>query len=767
MVQKIEGSQRDFSYGEIDIALKRNDEHPARRAGLRQMQNVRILNSGSIQNRSGRRALFPTSNSVTRIEKFTISAGNNFKIGFGPNVLQIINEAGSVVATFINQGGTSNLLPWSTVADIQQIVYAVLDQSIYITFGHAMRPQIVTWDGVSTWSIASYTELSIGNQKRTAFYRISPKGITIQPSLQSGSITLTSSAALFTAAWVGTRIEWLGRQITITSFTDSQHVGASVDESLPGNQVLTFGTDPATFYAVGDEVIGATSGAKGIVVSMISGPNTIVVQLLPNNTITQGNPFTSPGAFAFVNTETVVGPGGGEALTGASVINNDPQPVDNWTNEVMNSLQGYPASCFVDQFRLGFCNFPTVSGGIMWSAIDSPTDMYVDASGDNAIFEIVPADAQVYYVVPGAESSEFIFCDTKLYYVPISPANPLKPGSVSFQVLSGDGCAQVHPRFAQEVLLYANAGSNSMMAIVATGAYYRPFNTKNLAEFHSHLFSGITAIAIPTADAQFNERYAYVLNSDGTLVVGKYNLGDLGSDVPKVGWGPWSGGGSIDWISAWNGEVYFTSAYFGAGICERLDDTLYLDCGLPVNSAPAPFAPAAGKGPLWFIPSQSVTLMDQGTRMMGTYQIDANGNIVPQFNGGENLKASTLVAGQPWTAIAEPFCPEANPGTDIGQRLFKRRISRFAAAVVNSTGFLMARLFSGPITPNSPALGTIIGTRRIPAWNVGDNPTLPPPLREDVEAWRPLGYAFDPRAAVIKDTPGPLLIEELGMEASV
>ncbi len=36
---------------------------------------------------------------------------------------------------------------------------------------------------------------------------------------------------------------------------------------------------------------------------------------------------------------------------------------------------------------------------------------------------------------------------------------------------------------------------------------------------------------------------------------------------------------------------------------------------------------------LQFIPSQSVTLMDQ-TRMMGTYQIDANGNINPQSNAG-------------------------------------------------------------------------------------------------------------------------------------
>jgi hypothetical protein len=51
----------------------------------------------------------------------------------------------------------------------------------------------------------------------------------------------------------------------------------------------------------------------------------------------------------------------------------------------------------------------------------------------------------------------------------------------------------VQPRLSQEAILYANAGQNSVMAIIATGAYLRPFNTKNLSDFHSHLFKSIQA----------------------------------------------------------------------------------------------------------------------------------------------------------------------------------------------------------------------------------------------------------------------------------
>ena len=223
----------------------------------------------------------------------------------------------------------------------------------------------------------------------------------------------------------------------------------------------------------------------------------------------------------------------------------------------------------------------------------------------------------------------------------------------------------------------------------------------------------------------------------------------------------------VQWIGALGSDVLFSSTYGAVSVVEIMDPTQYLDSAFFVNAPPATLTPPGGKGPLWFAPSTSVTLMDQGTRMMGTYQIDANGFIIPQFNDGENLAAATLVAGQPWTGIMEPFADDAQSGQDMHQRMLPRRISYFSAYVVNSTGFALAKLFSAKLTPTSPALGTVMNIRRVPAWNQGDNPILPPPLRETVEEWRPSGYSYDPRVAIIKDTPGPLEIQELGMEISI
>lgn len=761
MPRQIEGSQTDFSAGEVDLALKRADDHPARKAGLRQMANMRILNSGGIQNRSGRTALFQVPNTI-RIEKITMTAGNNFELAFAANTLKIYNSAGVLVATFASMGGGAQL-PW-TAPTIYRIIYCQIGLSIYMTY-LGMKPQVVTWDGVATWSIADYTELVSGGQKRTLFYRISPQGIQIQPGAQTGAgVSLISDTPLFKIGHVGTRIRFVGRQMLITAVADSTHATVTIEESLPGTQVLTFLVDPTGTFGVGDEVIGSVSLSKGLVSSINSGAKQITVQLLT----TAESQFLG-GVVAFVNADTIAGPAGSLALTSNVSAIGAPALCQVWDEEVMNGLQGYPQSCFTDQFRLGFCDFQTVPGGVAWSAINSPTDLYVVGATQpsGAIFELTPDKVEVLYVVAGPESSEFVFCNKKIYYIKIDVANPLKPGSVSFQTLSSDGCAQVQPRPSQELILYVNAGGNSVMAVTAPGAYYRPFNSVNLCDYHSHLFNNIVCIAVPTADGTFNERYAYVLNGDGSISVGKYTLKD-GQMAGTVGWGPWTGSGVITWISALAADVLFTSGYFGGfTVCEVLDDTRYLDVSVMVNNLPAAFTPPAGRGPLWWAASQSVALMDQGTRSMGTYQVDANGFIIPQNNGGENLASPSLVAGLSWSAVVEPFAPNAQSGTDMHQRMELRQFSKLAVYVIHSTGLLFAQLFSSKQTRASPPLGTIMSQRRVPAYNMDDDTTLPPTLRETVESWTPPGSSFDPRVAIIHDTPGPLQILEFAMEVSI
>jgi hypothetical protein len=603
----------------------------------------------------------------------------------------------------------------------------------------------------------------------------------------SQTLALSSSAGVFN----------LGNEIEGAT-TGAIGIVTAVTTSGGSKQQQLYLAPTRLGFSIGTTITGITSGATGTYLgsSIVGGLMTITVQLLTTTVfgvehINPGNiPLIGVSAVGSTNdlvvqllqnatgnviefaAETIAGPSGSGVVSGTT--NGNPQAIDVWNNEVMNGYYGWPLSVFYDQNRLGFCNFPSVPSGIGWSAIGLPSDMLPLAQPDNAIFELTPSKSQVLFVQPGMESSEFVFCDNVVFYIPITVTNPLVPGSVAFNQLSAQGCAaNVQPRAAEQTIIYVKAGSTMIGAVQAPGAYYRPYVIDFVSEFHSHLFTASPpiALAIPPAPNQFEELYAYVLLANGTLVVGKYGirqgLMDIGPDnKPKVGWLPWSGAGTVSWVSALNSDMLFTTVYGSVGVVEILDNNQYVDGALFVNNLPAPFAPPGGKGPLYNFPgpNSSVMLIDQGTRVMGTYKTDANGNIIPQFLDGENLTSAQLVAGQPWTATLEPFPPDAPPGQSVHQRMFKRRVSRMATYVSNSTGFLFARLFSGPITPTSPALGTVMNNYRVTTYNQGDVVTNPPPLREQAYRWRPLGRSFDPRVAIIKDSPGPVILHEIGLE---
>ena len=804
-IPKIIGAQRDFSAGELDLSMKRADENPMMKIGARQLSNFNILCSGAAANRPGRRALFLEAG---RVEKVLMSPGNIFYLVFGVGYLRVYNAAGARVFNSTTLGGGSTAVPWTstTIANVSFVVAPGANYAAYIAFADGAPnnpPQVLSWDGVSqtsTWTLATYAEaIAESDQKRTFFYRISPQNVTLQPSAASGNIDITFSSAVLVAGMVGTRMAYCGRQILITAVTlsdystptssPSQYGTATCEEVLPGSQICSttdlngVSTDPASAFSIGDAVVGSLSGAHGIVTAINSSAKTMQIQLYSGE---------SGGAIPFIyggtisTSDQIVGPGG-SLVFNTPYSSAGPQAVALWDEELMNIFRGYPSAVFYDQSRLGFCNFPVLPSAIGWSAIGLPFDLFAVALGaivtaSSAILELVPGKSQALFVQPGMESSEFVFCDNAIYYIPITVQNPLKPGSVAFNLLNSDGCLpNVRPQPIQQSILYMKAGGARVGAVQAPGAYYRPYVVDDVSEFHSHLFLASPAIAIaaPSAPAQSEETYAYILLANGSIVMAKYNIRqgliDIGPDnKPKMGWLPWNGAGNVTWISAQQSDLVFTSTYQPTGaaavsVAEALDYTQNLDCAISVASPPAPFV-TSGKGPLYFLAGGSVTLFD-GARPMGTYQIDANGNIIAQFNGGENLSSATLVVGQPWTAILEPFIPDAPPGQSVHQRMFKRRVSRMAVYVSNSSGFDMARLFSGPITPttaaDSLALGTVMNRCRIPAWNIGDNVEVAPPLREQAYRWRPLGRSYDPRVAVIKQTPGPLTVHEIGLEASV
>jgi hypothetical protein len=755
MPVQIVTAQRDFSAGQVDPNVKRNEDHPAYKTGLRQAINARQLNTKGLANRFGRSAQFFDG---PRVEEILMGPGFPFLLCFAAGQLQLRQTNGTVVFTATG-------LPW-TAANVSQIVWCILQSQLFITFP-GMQPRVITWTvNTSTFAIALYNVLVLGTQKRAPFYRIAPHDITLLPGIAgSGAggvgISLTFSADVLDPGMVGTYIRYIDREILITSVTDAQHGSGTVMETLfAAVQVNTnSGQDIRTIASVGDVVIGAVSGSKMQIVSF-GGPTNFTAQLLN-------------GTYPLVGSaDALVSPGG--SLGTATAVTPEPsQAVVEWDQEVINAFQGWPASCFADQQRLGLCNIPRVPSGVIWSAIGSPFDLYIPSLGltaDNAIFELAPGKTQVYFVVPGAESDEFVFGDNATYWIPINIQNPLSAtGAVVFNRID-EGAAQVQPRFLRGSIFYINAAANQVRAIAATGAYNRPYEARDLTEAHRALLIAPQAIACPDGDNPlFSERYIYVLNGDGSLAVGYVDI-ENGQLKAVPGFVRWTGVGSITWVAARLANVWFTTSYSGSTqgtLVELLDPLRFMDASITVNSPPAPLAPPTGKGPLWWGPGQQVVLLDKGLRQMGVYQTDANGFIIPQFIGGEDLTSPQLVAGHSWQVALEPFIPSQGPGQDIKQRMLRRRVSRLSCYFSNSTGFVFVRLYSGPQLPTSPAPGTVMGFYRVATYLMGDDPTQSAPLREGAEFWRPKGRAYDPRVGIVKDTVGPFTVLEIGTEVTV
>lgn len=743
--------QTDFSAGQLDVQMKRTD-NPVLRQGARQMANMRVLNSRRMQQRPGRRAriLLPSNG---RVDEVRVATGLVFRLFFAnDNTMKIYDDAGALVTSNTGLGWNASTIDEIVWTPVRVTLKAV---DIVVTF-QGVKPLVAHYNAGWTFSSLTFAQDGIGAEL-VPYFRLADRGITLKPSGTSGSVTLLASAAVFNAQHVNAFIRFANRRLHVTAFTDSTHVTATwIEPSFP-NQVLTVGAITGLTYnatdgfQVGQIVEGDASSTVGEIVSINAGANQIHVQSI--STLTGYNAG-----------EILIGPTSRAQITALTTAAATLEPAVTWDEQMVSDARGWPQSCATDQGRLIFTDLPQTPNAILWGSLTQPYDFTIGAQPTDAFVELLAGNPRIYHVFGGLQ--EIVFTDKGVYYIPISETNPLKPGSVVFREITPDPASSVRPLNTADAIIYVNAGRTRLVGILPTGSVTstKPYLSKDLTELHSALFNAPKGMAISSGDDQFPERYLYVVNGDGTVVVGRYQQ-DATKDI--IGWVPWNGTGVVNWVSALQSVVTFTTNYpGGVPIVETIDDTTFLDAAVAINAVPAALTPPGGDGPLFWLPGQNVQLTD-GNKSLGLRGVDASGFIIPI--GGEDLSAVTIIAGFFASPTFEPYIPQSPGGASKGQRQKRRRMPRVAVSVENSTGFVFVPLYSGPQSATLPVPGTLLTARerRIPQYKPNDNPALPPLLRENTEEFRPLGRTSDPRVAIIKDLPGPLRIIEFGAEASV
>lgn len=726
-------AQRDFSAGQIDETALRADDTEIMRAGIRRARNVRILASRSLRRRPGRRALFATTGIC---EKVRPAAGVEWYMEI---------EAGSI--TFRSDSQTLALkftgLPWSAamLKDLRWV-----ESGGTVIFAHqSMQPQVFSYDRLAnSWaaSVFSFSSDPNGSTRQPFHNFYLGSGVTMLPSARSGVITAIFSSAVLSAAHVGVMFTYAGRQLLVTGVSSSNVATCSVVEELPPTFDVTM--DNVSGLQVGDVVEGVSSGARGQVMEIIGTTIRVLVE---------------KNWSGFTVDELVAGPRSKMKVTsqaaGPTVASTQ------WAEALMSNFRGWPGCVSKDVQRIIFCKLAQSGAAIVWSSTGTLNDFRVGAEKEDAIFEFVPENCLVLDVVGGAD--EFVFTDKGNYYVPVSVSNPLIPGSIDFRLISDDPSSDIRPRSTTDGLIFINSARTRVFAIIGTGQTARPYIVEDLSEYHSSLIRSPTSLATSTADVSAPERYLYIGNADGTLAVGRYQKAP--TTRGWVGWVPWDGKGTIEWIASGGDSVVVTAEYqTTAGtirFVEVFDDNLLLDAsqalatvsgGDALELEPGVYLETEPGVPLtlenlfsfnWAVGTE--LSVERNGWYRGIYTVGEDGSLSDQIpventvgmNGGFNFEVEV-----------EPFVPHVEGGQARRQRFRPRRIKQIGVTVQRSQALKIADYL-------------------VPFYRAGENEEIAPALRDEVYRTRLPGRAFDPRWSLKQELPGALTLLEMTTEVTI
>lgn len=699
--------KNDFSGGQVDATAKRRDDTELLRSACKSALNMRLISGGGAKFRPGRVRQAAYAPVVPR-RVLTVRPTPNltFRMVFTAGAVAIYRADKTLHTTLAVAPWTAPQLPAISLQEVEQSVFVAHQQ---------FRPQVLKYDvPTDTWSRTPFAfQDDLNHELRQPYFRFAPDGVTMRPSALTGAITVTFSAPTLLPGHVGTRFRFVDREVLITAVTSSTVGAATVIDELPPTvqaNVKTAGTTAG--FSIGDVVEGLDSGAKGEVVA--KGTLTLDVVLYATYDGFEGGEF-------------VVGPHGRQKLLGDPMTDPPPAPgaAIRWDEQFMSDVRGWPGRVDYDLRRVIFSDFRQKPEAIVWSEISYAMAFRVSGLATGGLFELVPNNCRVLAVVGG--SDEFIITDRGVYYVPISESDPLKPGSVAFRLIDSVGAAAVSPAQMSEGVVFVAEGQARVLAIVPTGQTAKPYLVRDLTEFHSRLLKTPVCLAATKGSPDMPERYLYVQNADGSVVVGKF---DASRDW--VGFLPWRSVGAVVDMSGSQEDLTLIVNYDGFTLIEAMESTALLDAETP----------GADRTALQLFAGKTVKARDaNGYR--GAFVVDGAGALVGY---PENQDLATV--GFDFDARLDPWIPNVQGGEADGRRQTKRRVARVAVHVVDSNGYRA-------------------GGRIIAPYQLIDDGGSAPPLRERTYRFRRLGRSDDAGFPIERLYPGLLTVLELTVEATV
>lgn len=692
-------TQRSFALGELIDSFLEGDDLEARRASVRSCTNIRVTSARTAKARPGTlyRASVPTAEDVVEIRP-----ANDVVFGLvvKDNALDIINSSGVVVQSF-------GSVPWVDASDVW--IEPFRERTI---LGGSTFLYVLTYSG--SWSLTAFSFQTVAGGELAQPYWPYRTDVTIRPSAVTGAITLTASAALWSASYVGQRVRYGGREIQVTGYTSATVVSGTVISRLPPSFDIT--VTSAASFRVGDAVVGQDTNFQGLIVAIAGNVLSVVTIEF----------FDGPDVG-----EELSGPTGSSDVTVKASISPLTSPI--WDEPLMSPLRGYPRAGSSANGRLALANFEGIPDLICLSSARDITDFEIGADDDDGILRQCGENAPRFLHVINA-GDLLLFSDRGLYYVPLRDKGILTPSTFAAVAFDNRAANEVRPVRVDDGVVFVEGSGQTVSAALLDGNIYLKWSVRPISNFHAHLIKTPKKLCGPPIYSNSPDKYLFVVNTDGSIAAVSW-LQDFGQE--NVGFVPWQTNGTfINVAPVFGGYWAIVDRVVGGAIVRHLEefsDAAYLD-------SQATFMP----GYLSHLPGLKVHIWNSGW-YGGEIDVSSAGALVDNGNllSGSEVGLNFEVSLSPW--------PVENIESERAG-LLRARLIEVGVSVLDTLSFQCR---------------TNRTTRTIEAYGVGDDTSVPPPLKTNIFRFSVIGNRDHPETEIIKHLPGPFHVLAITQEVQV
>lgn len=687
--------------GELSPDYLMRTDSEARNAGAKTFRNAMLKAGGGFQRRWGTVDLAELDG-LCRLETIGVGADDAQILVFADGLFEVRDLDGTLVDDI------SADVPW--VEDDLFTMQVAVEEDRVIVASRSFFPQVLTLSGGS-WTIDDFTFADgINGAKLQPYWRFAAKGVSLTVGAYTGSgVSLTTSAAFFTADHVGARIRYCGIDITITAVTNSTTATGTIVGSLYPTVNVTVAS--STGFLVDQEVQGDDTQIRGVVASIVS--STVVrVQL-------------TEGYTTFDAAEKLVGPTAKSQISGVAT-HATPAPTVIWDEQMISAARGYPGACALHRARLLFGDFPEAKNALVASATGDITSFDTGTGlDDEAILEVVARETSMSLKHFAPAEQLLMLTEAGPYHVPEQVAAPLSPTNYDVIKIGPERAAAPAPVLVSEGVMFSEADSGRLLIAQQTGNVRKSWDIADLSELAPHLMGTPVEIDLMAAGSD-SDRQLIQLRDDGKIAAMTFRRGGR-----FAAWGLWETTGSWRSIVSAGGSLFAVAERELDGVTvwrlERFTAGVWCDGQVELAS----LATAAA-----LYADETVGVWDDDAKI-GEYAMNGSGVLQ-----GVDSSFTAVQVGLDFEVDVETM-PPVDPEYGLRPNL---KITRVDVDVIDSVGF------KGNGKDPSGWTGGTIGGEVVKTTGV--------------RRFRPLGRGKYPTFRILQTEGGPLEVRSITMEVT-